>query len=74
MRATDDFKVFRFEVLHVAWPDAQRKRRGQVLVQLSSRLHEYEENRANLFGLYGVCYGILRANHASPTVLHMQFS
>ena len=33
MRATGDFEVFRFEVLHVAWSEPQRKRGGQVLIQ-----------------------------------------
>ena len=62
MRATGDLKVFRFKVLQVAWAESQRKRGGEysfseVLIQLSSRLRKYEENRENLFGLFGVRYG-----------------
>ena len=68
MRATGDFKVFRFKVLHFAWSEAQRRRGAsthsvkysfsEVLIQLSSRLRELQENRANSFGLFGVRYGI----------------
>ena len=63
MRATGDFKVFCFKVLLCAWSEPKRKREGkysssEVLINLSSRLREYEENRANLFGLFGVRYGV----------------
>ena len=33
MRATGEFKVFRFKVLQVAWSEPQRKRGGQLLIQ-----------------------------------------
>ena len=47
---------------------------SEVLIQISSRLREQEENRANLFGLFGVRYGIPTANHAGATVLYMPLS
>ena len=72
-------KFFCFKMRHVAWSEPQRKHEGasihsvkysfsELLIQLNSTLRKLEENRANLFGLFGVRYG------TPTTVLQMPFS